>query len=86
MIQIPGRHKPSQNPSLSLITLLNQKHFLSYLESSGEELVLDFQKVPSVHLSFERFIEDGEPHVILNVLPAGVTMSEVSDGQEEQQL
>lgn len=50
------------------------------LESSGQELVLDFQEVAPVHLSFERLVEDGEPHVVLDVLPASVTVSGVSGG------
>lgn len=53
---------------------------MNNLESSGQELVLDFQEVAAVHLSFERLVEDGEPHVVLDVLPASVTVSEVSAG------
>lgn len=46
-----------------------------YLKPPGQKLVLDFQEVPSVHLSFERLVEDGELHVVLDVLPASVTVS-----------
>lgn len=55
---------------------------ISYLEPSSQELVLDFQEVAPVHLPFEWLVEDGEPHVVLDVLPAGVAVSEGSIGQE----
>ena len=55
-------------------------NFHPYLEPPGEELVLDLQEVPSVHLSFERLVEDGELDVVLDVLPASVTVSEESGG------
>lgn len=64
---------------------MSLKSNLLYLESSGEELVLDFQEVSSVHLSFKRLIEDGELDVVLDVLPAGVTVSEGGGGQRKQQ-
>lgn len=65
---------------------LHRQHSHSYLEPPGEELVLDFQEVASVHLSLERLIEDGELHIVLDVLPAGVTVSEGSLGQGQQLL
>lgn len=46
-----------------------------YFESPGKELVLDFQEVASVDLSFKRFIEDCKLCVVLDVLPTGVTVS-----------
>lgn len=46
-----------------------------YFESPGKELVLDFQEVASVYLSFKRFVEDSKLCVILDVLPASITMS-----------
>lgn len=49
---------------------------MSYLEPSRQKLVLDFQEVPSIHLSFEGFVEDRELHVVLNVLPASVAVSD----------
>lgn len=52
-----------------------------YFESPGKELVLDFQEVASVYLSFKRFIEDGKFCVILDVLPASITMSGGRNGQ-----
>lgn len=45
------------------------------LEPPGQELVLDLQEVASVHLAFEGLVEDGELHVVLDVLPAGVAVS-----------
>lgn len=47
-----------------------------YLKPPGQELVLDFQEVAPVHLSFERLVEDGELDVVLDVLPASVAVSE----------
>lgn len=52
-----------------------------YFESPGKELVLDFQEVASVYLSFKWFIEDGKFCLILDILPAGITMSEGRNGQ-----
>lgn len=47
-----------------------------YLESPGQELVLNLQEVASVHLALEGLVEDGELDVVLDVLPAGVAVSE----------
>lgn len=47
-----------------------------YLKSPGQELVLDLQKVSSVHLTLEGFIENGKFYIILNILPPSITMSE----------
>lgn len=47
----------------------------TYLEPSRQKLVLDLQEVPSAHLSFERLVEDGKPHVVLHILPASVAVS-----------
>lgn len=52
-----------------------------YFESPGKELVLDFQEVASVDLSFKGFIEDSKFCVILDVLPACITMSGEYYGQ-----
>lgn len=52
-----------------------------YFESPGKELVLDFQEVASVDLSFERLVEDGKLCVVLDVLPTGVAVSRGRCGQ-----
>lgn len=46
-----------------------------YLEPARQELVLDLQEVSSAHLPFEGLVEDGEPHVVLHVLPPSVAVS-----------
>ena len=48
----------------------------AYLKPPGQELVLDLQEVAAVHLALEGLVEDGESHVILDILPAGIAMSE----------
>lgn len=49
-----------------------------YLEPASEEFVLDLQEVPSTHFPFEGLIEDGEAWVVLNILPAGIAMSDIT--------
>lgn len=46
-----------------------------YLEPARQKLVLDLQEVSSAHLALEGLVEDGKPHIILHILPPGVTMS-----------
>lgn len=57
---------------------------VSYLEASGQELVLHLQKVAFVSLRFERLVDDGELGVVLDVLPPGVAVSatQVKDQRE----
>lgn len=48
---------------------------MSYLEASGQELVLHLQEVAFIRLRFERLVDDGELGIILDVLPPGVAMA-----------
>jgi len=47
----------------------------AHLKSPGKELVLDLEEVALALLREEGFIDDLEPHIILHVLPATVTMT-----------
>lgn len=48
----------------------------AYLEPAGQKLVLHFQVVALVDLRLKGLVEDHVPRVVLNVLPAGIAMSE----------
>ena len=54
--------------------LLDDQCLLKELETTGQELIFDFQKVALAHIHFEGFVYDGEPVVVLDVLPTAVTM------------
>ena len=54
--------------------LLDDQSLLKELETAGQELIFDFQKVALAHIHFEGFVDDGEPVVVLDVLPTAVTM------------
>lgn len=49
-----------------------------YLKPASKKFVLDLQEVPSAHLPFKGLIEDGEAWVTLNILPAGVAVSDTT--------
>lgn len=54
---------------------------LPYLKSSCQKLVLHLQEVALVGLCLERFVDDSELRVILDVLPPRITMAtERSEG------
>lgn len=55
----------------------------SHLKPPGQELVLDLQEVAPVHFTFERLIENGVTRIILDVLPASITVAENWSGSEE---
>ena len=48
---------------------------LYYLESSGQELILDLQEVAFSLFTQEWLIDDLESVVILNVLPSSISMT-----------
>ena len=55
--------------------LLDDQRLLQQLEPPGQELVLDLQEIALAHVHFEGLIDDAEPMIILDVLPATITMS-----------
>ena len=52
-----------------------ESHLLEKLEPPGQELVLDFEEVSFAHVHLEGLVDDREPGVVLNVLPAAVAVS-----------
>lgn len=46
------------------------------LESSRQELVLDLQEIALALFTLERFIDDLEPMVVLDILPPTIAMTE----------
>uniref|UniRef100_A0A182KI78 Uncharacterized protein n=1 Tax=Anopheles christyi TaxID=43041 RepID=A0A182KI78_9DIPT len=52
--------------------LLNHERLLEQLETAGQKFVLDFQEVTLADVHLERFVNDGEPDVVLDVLPTAV--------------
>lgn len=72
-----------EEPCSSVRTLLavckDSKYlYISNLKPASKKLVLNLEEVSSAHLSLKGLIEDGEPRVILYVLPTCVT---VADGR-----
>ena len=56
--------------------LLDDQSLLQEFESSGQKLVFDFQKVAFAHVHLERFVDDGKSVVVLDVLPAAISMGD----------
>uniref|UniRef100_A0A182V6P5 Uncharacterized protein n=1 Tax=Anopheles merus TaxID=30066 RepID=A0A182V6P5_ANOME len=52
--------------------LLDDERLLEQLEPAGQEFVLDLEEVALAHVHLERFVDDREPDVVLDVLPAAV--------------
>lgn len=55
---------------------ISSNQTVSYLKSPCEKFVLHLQVVSFIHFGLKRLVEDGIPWVILNVLPAGIAMSD----------
>ena len=54
--------------------LFDHERLFEKFEASREKLVLHLEKVALGHVHLERFVDDGELQVDLNVLPAGVAV------------
>lgn len=72
MIGILGQVQVSSTSEL----LLDDQSLFQELESTSQELVLDLQEVAFAHVHFEWLIDDGEAHIILNILPTAVTVGD----------
>lgn len=55
--------------------LFDNQSLLKELEATGQELVLDLQEVAFAHVHFEGLVDDGKAVVILDVLPAPISVS-----------
>ena len=74
MVGVLGEVEEGRPPEL----LLDDERLLEQLEPARQELVLDLQEVALAHVHLERLVDDSEARVILDVLPATVTMGDNS--------
>ena len=55
--------------------LLDDQGLLQKLEPPSKKLVLDLQEVALAHVHLEGLIDDREPRIVLDILPAAVAVS-----------
>ena len=55
--------------------LFNDQSLFQQFESASQKFILNLEEVAFAHVHFERFVDDGESRVILNILPTTVTVS-----------
>ena len=54
----------------------NNQSLLQKLEPTGQELILDLQEVAFAHVHLERLIDNAEPMIVLDILPATISMGD----------
>lgn len=72
MVGVLGEVEIGSSPEL----LLDDEGLLQEFESASQELVLDLQEVALAHVHLEGLVDDCEARVVLDVLPAAVTVDD----------